>query len=74
MIFLDCNKSKAGVDLEDDRKKRVQSIEKQIKLLAPEIRDLIHFVAFLPQCTQSDDLTTMISYTKLKEDLLNENS
>jgi hypothetical protein len=39
-----------------------------MKHVSQDIRDLVHFVAFLPHSTNDDTLTTMISYEKLKRE------
>lgn len=68
LVILDCNKATAGSELPTHRKKRIESIERQMKHVSQDIRDLVHFVAFLPHSTTHDTLTTMISYEKLKRE------
>jgi hypothetical protein len=72
MVFLDCNKASGETDLKTKRYARVESIERRMKLISEEARSLVHFVAFMPHLKDKEDITSLISYSEVKEEFESE--
>lgn len=69
LVVLDAHKAQGLADIDKVRKERVVQIERHMKHVSQEVRDLVHFVGFVPQVRNTEDLTTLISYKQLKEQL-----
>ena len=71
LVILDADKAQGAADVNMVRKNRIEQIERHMKFVSQEVKDMVHFVAFVPHLRDSskEDLGSMISYKKLKEHL-----
>ena len=69
LVVLDAHNAQGLADIDKVRKERIEQIERHMKHVSQEVRDLVHFVGFVPQVRATEDLTTLISYKQLKEQL-----
>ena len=69
LVILDADKAQGAADVNMVRKNRIEQIERHMKFVSQEVKDMVHFVAFVPHLRDSskEDLGSMISYKKLKE-------
>ena len=69
LVILDAAKAQGAADVNMVRKNRIEQIERHMKFVSQEVKDMVHFVALVPHLRDSskEDLGSMISYKKLKE-------
>ena len=71
MVFLDCANASGYTELPKHRSDRVAEVERLMRYLPKEITELVHFVGFLPHARDEEDMSTFISFSKIKNGSFN---